>query len=132
MLDNPSEFRNNELFANSAGKVATLGGQAFGGGLGLFGKFKSAFNYSGDSYESLSDMQEVCPPSGQSDTEFIMTLISKAKSYDNTKLYDPFPDPFGFTFNSNSYVSGILKASSVKLPKMKGVQLAYNQPLPLR
>ena len=132
MPNDSSKFTNHHLFSASQGKVATLGGQAFGEGFGLFGRLTSEFNYSGDNYEKLSDLQEICPPDGQSDTEFIMTLISKAESYDNTRLYDPFPDPFGFTFNSNSYVSGILKASGVKPPNLKGIQPGYNQPLPLK
>jgi len=128
--DNPSDFANHPLFQHSNGQWATLGGQAFGEGWGLFGRLSSKFNYHGDNPQSLNNLTTVCPLGGQSDTDFIRNLINIAHSYDNSALYDPFPDPWGFTFNSNSYVSGLLNKAGVSPPQLPGSRPGYDRPLP--
>ena len=128
--DHPEDFINDPLFKNSHGKEATLGGQAFGDGFGLFGKLQSAFNYPGDKPSNLKNLTTVCRPEGISDTEFIKKLISLARSYKNDSLYNPFPDILGVTYNSNSYASGLLKAAGAHVPKLPGIRPGYDQPYP--
>ncbi len=129
--DNPQDFINHPLFSSTNGREATLGGQAFGEGFGLFGRLTSALNYQGDAASNLNDLTQVCRPEGISDTEFINNLINAASSYNNRALYDPFPDPFGLTFNSNSYVSGVLRATGAVPPFLPGYRPGYNRPLPI-
>jgi RHS repeat-associated protein len=128
--DNPGEFANHPLFQHSKGQWATIGGQAFGDGWGLFGRLTSAFNYDGDSPNNLNNKTRVCSLDGQTDSEFILNLIDIAESYRNNALYDPFPDTFGFTFNSNSYAAGLLIKAGVVPPYLPGIRPGYNRPLP--
>jgi hypothetical protein len=120
------------LFKHSNGKEATLGGQAFGDGWGIFGKLESAFNYPGDKPDNLNDLTTVCRPEGMTDTQFINKLIDIAQSYKDNALYDPFPDFWGLTYNSNSYVSGLLEAAGATPPDLSGIRPGYNQPYPFK
>jgi RHS repeat-associated protein len=130
--DNPGDFAEHPLFRHSGGTLATIGGQAFGEGFGFFGNLVTAFNYPGDQPENLHDLTTVCAPEGATDTEFILKLIEAAESYGNDQSYDPFPDPFGMFFNSNSYASGVLKAAGAKVPDLPGSRPGYSRPLPLK
>lgn len=130
--DNPADFANNSLFSSSDGTLATLGGQAFGSGGGpFFGSLYGVANYPGDSIGNLSDLTLVDPPAGMTDTEFINALISTFNSYDNSLWYDPFPDPWGFTYNSNSFVSGLLDAVGAEVPDLPGLRPGYSRPIPV-
>ncbi|MEP5764318.1 MAG: RHS repeat-associated core domain-containing protein [Halieaceae bacterium] len=129
--DNPADFANHPLFQHSQGREATLGGQAFGPGSGLFGRLTGAPNYPGDAPSNLNDLTQVCAADGRSDSDLIRDLIKAAESYGDNALYDPFPDPFGFTYNSNSYVSGVLEAAGVTPPALPGIRPGYGRPLPL-
>lgn len=129
--DNPSDFANNPLFKGTGGKEATLGGQAFGKGKGIFGNLRSAPNYEGDNPSKLNDLTEIKRPKGMTDTEFINKLIKASESYQDDKLYDPFPDAFGYYYNSNSYASGVIRKPGAVPPKLPGYQPGYGQPLPL-
>ena len=129
--NNPEAFANHPLFAATGGREATLGGQAFGEGWGFFGRLRSMPNYPGDNSAGLSDMTEVPCPSGQDDTTFINNLLATMSAYQNAALYDPFPDPWGLTYNSNSYVAGLLRAVGATPPNLPGLRPGYNRPLPL-
>jgi len=74
--DNPNDFINHPFFSHSCGKEATLGGQAFGSGLGLFGKLKKVANYSGDLPSKLNNLTIVAGSSGQGDTMFIKRILA--------------------------------------------------------
>jgi hypothetical protein len=129
--DNPKDFANNPLFANGA-KEVTLGAQAFGPGVtGLFGGLESKPNYPGDSSSSLKDLTKVNRPANMSDTQFINAVLDASSRYKNNLRYDPVPDPWGLTYNSNSFVSGVLKAAGTKAPDLPGVRPGYNQPIPI-
>ncbi len=130
MPDNPRDFIDHPVFKHSNGQWASIGGQAFGEGRGIFGRLTGEFNYPGDSPQSLNDLTAVCRPEGQSDAEFILNLVNIAKTYDNSAHYDPFPDRWGRTFNSNSYVSGLLIGAGVSPPPLPGIRPGYGRPLP--
>jgi RHS repeat-associated protein len=132
--NNPADFADNPLFAATGGKEATLGGQAFGGPWTAFigspyGNLRSAPNYPADAPATLSNITPVNCPSGKSDSEFINDLIRAATSYRNDQPYNPFG--LNGTYNSNSYVSGVLTAAGAVPPVFGGVKPAYGNPLPL-
>jgi hypothetical protein len=133
--DSPSDFANNPLFAATAGAEATLGGQAFGSGVfgvfGVFGGLQSKPNYPGDAVCKLSNLTPVSPPNGMTDTTFINILIDATNRYKNNLRYHPFPDPFGFTYNSNSFVSGVIHAAGATPPDLPGARPGYNRPIPV-
>jgi uncharacterized protein RhaS with RHS repeats len=129
--DNPADFVNHPLFRGTGGREATLGGQAFGEGGALFGTLYSTPNYPGDRPAGLSNLTTVDCPDRLTDSEFIKALINAAALYGNDAVYDPFPDPFGFTYNSNSYVSGVIRAAGAVPPTLPGIQPGYRRPLPI-
>lgn len=133
--DIPSDFANNSLFSNTGGYGATLGAQPFGSGGGIlglpFGTLVSKPNYPGDSVCHLESLTKVTQPKGMTDTQFINALIAASNRYHNNLLYDPFPDTFGFTYNSNSFVSGILNAVGVTPPVLPGIAPGYDRPIPI-
>jgi RHS repeat-associated protein len=128
--NNPADFANNQLFPNGSTE-ATLGAQAFGPGVpGLFGALIAKPNYPGDARCHLHDITEVLTPIPLSDTGFINTLIAEFNSYGNNLGYDPFPDPWGFTYNSNSFVSGLLESAGATPPNLPGIRPGYGEPIP--
>jgi len=44
---------------------------------------------------------------------------------------DLFPDPFGLTFNSNGYVSGVIEAAGGSAHDLPEIRSGYGSPLPL-
>jgi hypothetical protein len=68
---------------------------------------------------------------GTSDTQFINEIIQASKQYDNNEIYFPFPDAFGLTYNSNSYVSGVLEAAGAHPPTLPKYAPGYSRPLNL-
>jgi hypothetical protein len=130
--DNPSDFANDPLFQATGGKSATLGAQPFGPNvIGLFGGLQFKPNHPGDAQCYLHDFALVRPPHGESDTAFIRALIAAARRYKNDARYDPFPDPFGLTYNSNSFVSGVLEAAGATPPPRPANVPGYDIPLPI-
>jgi RHS repeat-associated protein len=130
--DNPSDFQNSPLFQSNGGQQATLGAQAFGPNvLGLFGGLVSKSNYHGDSPCNLKNLTLVPTPAGMSDTDFINSLIAAAGRYGNDQMYDPFPDPFGLTYNSNGFVSGVINAAGGTPPGLPGLTPGYNESVPI-
>jgi RHS repeat-associated protein len=129
--DNPADFANHPLLQHSQGREATLGGQLHRSDKLLLGRLVSAPNYPGDAPSNLNDLTQVCATDGRSDSDLIRDLIKAADSYGDDAFYDIVPDPFGFTYNSNGYVSGVLKAGHVTPPALPGIRPGYNRPLPL-
>ncbi|MBS0211772.1 MAG: RHS repeat protein [Proteobacteria bacterium] len=92
------------------------------GGQPQDGKLVTRVNYPGDALENGQYYQLVPTPSGMTDCEFIKKILHAAAGYDNGLPYS-FPQnasylpgvPDGWmnagTYNSNSYVSGVLKAA---------------------
>jgi RHS repeat-associated protein len=138
--DRPQDFTNKSGWNTLSGDkiFATIGAQP-GGKAGLdagpLGNLKTEFNYSGDQPSHLGFMQAVPTPKGMTDTEFISKLINSASSYKNDKNYDVFPSASSNAYNSNSYVSGVLKAAGATPPPLRtgGTFQApgYDKPLPL-
>ena len=129
--DNPADFQSHPLFQDTGGAQATIGAQAFGDGSGLFGRLQGVFNYPGDRPSGLKDLTTVCAPGDTGDTEFILRLIQIAEQYNNRAYYSPFPDSYGVTYNSNSFVSGLLRTAGAVPPSLPGLQPGYSRPLPL-
>jgi RHS repeat-associated protein len=131
--DNPQDF-------NFPNNTYTLGGQAGGSwwtSWSLFGNLQSKPNFPGDSPGSscnpgpLQNLTPVGTPDGMTDTQFIQALINASQSYNNDQPYDPFPDPFGIYYNSNSYTSGVIEKAGGTPPSLPGVQPGYGMPLPI-
>ena len=121
--DDPAAFATDPWFTATQGHVATLGGQQSGGSL------VTAPNYPGDDPTNLTDLTRVSCPTGISDTDFIRRMLSAARRYRNNEPYAPFPAVF--TYNSNSYTSGIMRAAGADPPALPGSQPGYNRPLPI-
>ena len=138
MPDNPADFVNFEIFQATGGQLATLGGQPSGynGGLDPFGNLVSEANYPGDSPCNLHNLTQVPTPAGLTDTQFIELLLAEFAAYGNNLPYDPFPtttNPWlGPTYNSNSFVSGLLSGAGALPPNLPGVRPGYGQPIPVR
>ena len=138
--DRPQDFTNKSGWNTlSTDKIfATIGGQPFGkAGLdaGVMGNLKTEFNFSGDQPPHLNFMQAVPTSKGMTDTQFINKLINSASSYKNDKNYDLFPSAGSNGYNSNSYVSGVLKAAGGTPPALRSGGTfqtpGYDKPLPL-
>jgi RHS repeat-associated protein len=117
----------------------TLGAQKSGD------RLVSAINYYGDAIANATFTQTVPTPSGMTDCEFIQNLIFAGARYDS-KLPYSIPEigviPFvrdGYmpkgSYNSNSYVSGVLRRAGAALPGLntRGRFQApgYLNPIPL-
>lgn len=131
--NNPADF-------NFPNNTSTLGGQPFGASAtswSIYGKLHSSPNNPGDSPGTacqpgpLKNLTLVPTPQGMTDTQFINALINAANSYQNNQTYDPFPDPFGIYYNSNSYTSGVIIKAGGKPPTLPGSQPGYGNPIPI-
>jgi RHS repeat-associated protein len=110
----------------------TLGGQESGG------KLVYAPNYPGDSPTNADTVAKIQIPCPQSDKQFIRNLVSAASSYDNKTPYSLPTDLSGAmppgTYNSNSFVSGVIRAAGgvpPKLPYNNWQAPGYSNPLPI-
>ena len=116
----------------TGGIYGTVGGQPSGG------KLVTAFNFPGDNKSHSDFFQIVLPPNGVSDTDFIKSIISAAKCYDNQTDYTIPSLPSGRMaaneYNSNSYVAGVLRLAGVTVPLQSGGKFltpGYLNPLPI-
>ena len=124
--DNPILFATTPLFSGTSGTLATLSAFPKGGFL------TKTPNAPSDAPEQLRRLTEVCPPPGMDDTAFIQAIMGAASRYGDDEVYSPVPDPFGATFNSNSFSSGVLLAAGAAPPQLPQSQPGYNQPVPIR
>jgi len=131
--DNPGDFD----FPNN---TSTLGGQPGGSwwtSWSIYGNLQSSPNNPGDSPGTachpgpLKNLTLVPTPPGMTDTQFINSLLNAADSYQNNQPYNPFPDPFGIYYNSNSYTSGVITAAGGTPPVLPGIQPGYSNPVPI-
>jgi RHS repeat-associated protein len=117
------------------------------GGQPRDGKLVTSVNLPGDAPSNASFQQVVPTPPGMSDCQFIMSIIAAALAYNNDTNYS-LP-PFGAlypglwngqlapgTYNSNSWVSGVLGAAGATPPALPlspnvGVTPGYENPLPI-
>lgn len=130
--DNPKDFANSPLFQSTSGAEATLGAQPFGTGSDdVYGSLVSKPNYSGDAPCHLNHLTLVATPEGMTDTSFINSLLAAANRYDNNLDYVPLPDPWGIGYNSNSFVSGVIKAAGGTPPSLPGWTPGYGKPIPI-
>ncbi len=138
--DRPSDFVNKTGWAvlpASGRQFATLGGQ-LGGKAGILagplGNLQSASNYPGDHPLKTTFLQRVETPAGKTDTGFINDLINASSSYKNDLNYDLFPESYS-GYNSNSYVSGVLKTAGAEPPTLNTggafMTPGYSKPIPL-
>jgi len=117
------------------------------GGQPSDGKLVTRFNYPGDALTNARFSQVVSPPAGMTDCQFIKKIIAAAKSYNNQTPYSfprlvPIPGVVDGqmapgTYNSNSYVSGVLQAAGQTPPALnlpyhpRGQAPGYSNPLPV-
>jgi hypothetical protein len=131
--DSPSDFANFAIFQATQGQLATLGAQPSGSdgeGTGILGKLIGEANYPGDSPCNLHDITLVPTPTGMTDTQFILKLLSEFAAYGNNLTYDPLPLSSTNTYNSNGFVSGLLIASYATPPYLPGIAPGYRNPIP--
>ena len=128
--NNPSDFANNPLFQATNGQLATLGAQAFGPGDGPFGSLTSTPNNPADALCHLTAARLVQTPAGMTDSDFINNLIDASNSYNNSLTYSPFPTINSSTYNSNGFVSGILRSVGATPPILTGTVPGYAYPIP--
>jgi RHS repeat-associated protein len=135
--DNPSGFSGNSVFGTSGGRVATLGGQPGSIDAGYswwprpFGDLYSAINFPGDDPSKLSTLTPVSCPTGMTDTQFINALINASARYRNNAPYMPLPTGWSAYYNSNSYVSGVIRAAGGTPPPLPVPTPGYGKPLPI-
>jgi RHS repeat-associated protein len=137
--DNPSDFADNPLFADTGGQQATLGAQPGGFGTSLispFGSLSGQNNFPGDnpsvgSCNSNNKLIPVQTPTGMTDAQFINALINSAGTYGDYEPYNPTP-MVGPGYNSNSYVSGVIDSTGAIAPNLPVWAPGYSEPLPLR
>jgi hypothetical protein len=134
------DFATNAMFAGSSGTEATLSAIPRGGLLGGFGGTLVAVpNYGKDSPSNLDQLRPASGPDCLTDTQFIQAILAAAARYSNNSRYDPVPSSGLGTFstyNSNSYVSGVLSAAGGTLPSFprpprSGSAPGFDWPLPL-
>jgi RHS repeat-associated protein len=137
--DDPTACVSNNLFAAQPNGtlLATLGAQ-YGGSLtnnAPYGNLVSAPNYPGDAPTKNPLRIPLQPPCGMTDTQFIIALIKAAASYKNSLPYHPLPTPTSPTFNSDSYVAGVLRAAGARPPSLNAGGMfqapGYHKPIPL-
>ncbi|MBI3985697.1 MAG: hypothetical protein HY343_02160, partial [Lentisphaerae bacterium] len=136
--DNPNDFGNSPLFQGRRG--ATLGGQPGGPSIQRETRsgspqlnlltLRSAPNFAGDALSG--DYVLVETPPGQTDTDFILNLIGASEAYTDRVEYSQFPCPSLGTYNSNSYVAGVIRAAGGTPPTVSGIAPGYDKPLPIR
>ena len=68
---------------------------------------------------------------GMTDTQFIQRLLSEFAAYGNNLAYDPFPVSWNQTYNSNSFVSGLIIGAGRSPPNLPGVRPGYGNPIPV-
>lgn len=133
--NNPQAFTNPQGWSNLGNgyKIATLGGQP--GGSTSLGNLVSSPNDPGDSIFNATFLQRVETPKGMTDTQFINRLIRAANSYTGNLNYDLIPQAGTNGYNSNSYVSGVIKAAGGIPPildtKGKFQTPGYDKEIPL-
>lgn len=102
-----------------------------------------SINNPGDALSQASFTQQVTPPAGVSDCEFIKRLIAAAMAYGNNQRYS-FPSIIpGFgrdgqmgagDYNSNSFVSGTFNGAGFAAPQISGQGFqtpGYLNPVPM-
>jgi len=119
--DDPQAFAGVPGFAPLPGGQfgTTLGGQA-GIVVGRFppGNLYGIQNYAQNAPDSTPLRVAVSPPCGMTDTQFISALLTAFASYGNNLRYGVFPSPSAGTYNSNSFVAGVLAAAGKRPPKL--------------
>jgi RHS repeat-associated protein len=120
----------------------TVGGQREDGFL------VSKRNYPGDAIANTTFKQIIATPEGMTDCEFIKKILAAAASHNNKTPYS-LPGLFALpgvkdgqmapgTYNSNSYVSGVLQAAgatppALNLPSRPWTQApGYQNPVPIK
>lgn len=78
------------------------------------------------------------PPGGMAEDAFINLMLKTDRDYTDDLNYDVLPHPtvpyrgISPSYNSNSYVAGLLRAVGVGVPKLPVNTPGYNLPLPPR
>jgi hypothetical protein len=67
---------------------------------------------------------------GRDEAEVIDALFAADANYDDNLAYELSPDGDGKSFNSNSYVSGLLTAVGLNPPQLTSDVPGYDQPVP--
>jgi RHS repeat-associated protein len=117
------------------------------GGQPMNGKLVTRVNVPTDALSNAAFQQTVPTPDGMSDCKFIMQIIAAARSYDNGATYSLPPISSLWpglwngrlapgTYNSNSWVSGVLQGAgatppALGLPPNVVVTPGYENPIPL-
>ena len=116
------------------------------GGQWSFGSLTAAFNYPGDALSKAEFSQVVPTPVGMTDAQFIDNIVKAARRHDDTTQYT-LPDVIPMlgvvdakmspgTYNSNSFVSGVLEAAGATPPFInfptQGQVPGYDNPVPIR
>ena len=127
----PSHF-NNAKRISSIGQLTNSQGQKYGTmGAGPNGSWnlESNYNRSSDAAEHTGGIT-ITPPNGMSENDFVDNLMQLDANYQDNLEYSF--DPNGSdTFNSNSYVSGLLNAAGVDMTNIKVPEgQGFDKPVP--
>lgn len=95
------------------------------------GNLTFAPNYPGDSLEKGTGAITLRPPDGVSDTRWIDSLIDAANSYKGDARYGIAPAANNDAYNSNSFVSGVIRKAGGVPPQLPVKAPGYEKPLPL-
>ena len=127
----PSHF-NNAKRISSIGQLTNSQGQKYGTmGAGPNGSWNLESNYNrwSDAAEHTGGIT-ITPPNGMSENDFVDNLMQLDANYQDNLEYSF--DPNGSdTFNSNSYVSGLLNAAGVDMTNIKVPEgQGFDKPVP--
>ncbi|MFH1235374.1 MAG: RHS repeat-associated core domain-containing protein, partial [Parcubacteria group bacterium] len=126
--DNPADFANRSDVplvpdANGSTYVTLSAGPESG-------KLVSNPNRGTDSHTSPNMYRGVVtPPQGVSDTEFINMLVISDSYYNDNLEYSALPEVAN-SYNSNSYIDGLVKAAGGTLPNVNFAAPGYGTPVP--
>jgi len=129
--NNPSHF-NNYKRITPIGRLTNSAGKRYGTmGAGPNGSWDLESNYNRESdAEEHTGGIEVTLPKGMTEEQFVDKLIELDANYQDNKEYSFNPDGKD-TFNSNSYVSGILQAAGIDTSKINVPSApGFDKPLP--
>jgi RHS repeat-associated protein len=130
--NNPNHF-NNYKRITQIGKLTNSSGQKYstmGAGPNGSWDLESNYNRSTDA-EAHTGGLVISPPNGMSEEAFVDSLIKLDGNYQDNKEYSFNPNGTD-TFNSNSYVSGLLNASGFDTSKLSVPNAqGFDKPLPI-
>ncbi len=124
---NQSHWINDPRLTNKTkdGRVyATIGAGPEGGLVGNINRARDV-DRSHNNYSA-----SICSPEGMAEDDLINLLFNTDAKYKDSLVYDMFPSSWQEGYNSNSYVSGLIQATTGTLPSQPPSTPGFKKPVP--